>query len=250
MFKVTLTYPLRIGSVEFQPNFNGTGITVNNIPVTPAHIIHSRDRVDIGADNSIVYLVEHHIAALTLTGITDVHIKSYRESWNFYRPEDRAAYSTNSKPNMILGDPEGVIGGQLVRSLINTPKTTLKQQHHFIHPKKHVELEHEEYGYIRVKPLENNNIAVIKLDFNKMTLNSQFKLGPPNIEEALLNKISTAVTPFLSNSQETIYHVLGDVIGDLIGIGGIIGVEIEAHLNRSYHALTIGLVKKIISMLK
>ncbi len=249
VFKVTLTNPLKIGLLEFKPNFDGTGITVNGIPVKPSYIIHSRDRIDIREGERIVYLIEHHIAALTLTGITDAHIISHRSDWNFYRPEDRAAYSTNAEPSMVLGDPNGVIGAELVESLLKAPKTTIRKLHEYTKPGKPVEVELEESGVIRVKPLEEDYIAIIKLFFKGFKIKTIFKTTPPNISKPLLHKISNSITPFLSDSENTVYHVLGDLIGDLIGLGGIIGVEIQAFLKKSYHALTFKLIQKILSTL-
>ncbi len=250
MFKVTLSRPLKIGLTVFKPNIDGTGITINGVNVKPSSIIHSRDRIDIREDDLIVYLIEHHIAALTLTGITDAHIISYRSEWNFYRPEDRAAYSTNSKPSMVLGDPNGVIGTPLVKSLFNTPKTTLKKLHNYTKPSKPVEIELEENGFISVKPLKENYIAVIKIVYKNFKLKTIFKTTPPNINESLLYKISNSITPFLSSGKNTIYHALGDLIGDLIGLGGIIGVEIQAFLKKSYHLLTVKLIRRILSELQ
>ncbi|WEU40599.1 MAG: hypothetical protein OdinLCB4_001310 [Candidatus Odinarchaeum yellowstonii] len=250
MFKVTLTNPLIIGSTELKPNFEGTGITINGITVTPSSVIHSRDRVDIREGDHIVYLIEHHIAALTLTGITDAHIISHRTEWNFYRPEDRAAYSTRSEPCMVLGDPNGVIGTQLVKSLVNASKTTLKIIHPYVKPSKPVEIELEENGFIHLTPLEKDNIAVIKLGFKNSKIKTIFKTTYPNISKTLLYKISNSITPFLSDNEITIYHVLGDLIGDLIGIGKIIGVEIQASLKNSYHLLTFKLIQKIMSTIE
>lgn len=246
MFKVTMAEPVRNGQIEVKPNLEGTGIIVNGVPVNYELIVHSRERVDICKDRRIIYLIEHHVAALTLAGITDAQIVSHRRNWDFYRPEDRSAYSTGSTPDTVLGDPAGVIGRSLVESLMRAPKVALNIQQDYLKPNSAFEITHKDYGYIKIAPLTYKEGLVIDLNFYGSKLYAHFKIEPPHLPRSLICRISEAVTPFLAGScKKAIYHVIGDLIGDLIGIGKIFNAEVKADLRGSYHYLTIHLIKKI-----
>ncbi len=58
-------------------------------------------------------------------------------------------------------------------------------------------------------------------------------------------EVVSAETPYLGGmTRQTIPHVVGDVIGDIVGIGGINCARIEIEPGKEYHRLTIGALRK------
>ncbi|MHA1836094.1 MAG: hypothetical protein ACTSYQ_04120 [Candidatus Odinarchaeia archaeon] len=230
---------MKFSDFKFKPNIKGDGIYINDIQVKFENIIHSNYRVDIGINNKVIYLIEHIVAALVIVGITDVRVYSNRENWNFYRPEDRAAYSLNLKPSNVIGDERGIINFQLVKKIIKAKKIKLDNQLNHIRIKETFKVEHPKIGVIKIEPLKEDMGAIINLVIGNDKIVVKYNANFPHLNMDTVRKITESTTPFLIGfNKNSIYHCVGDILGDLIGIGGLFNFKLTANLKGPYHYLT------------
>jgi len=243
MFRRTVRKPVKGLVVKALPMY-GTGITINGIPVSIERIIHNLFRIDIQSNNRRAYICEHPLASLKMHGIHDAAIFGIRKKWDFARPEDRSAYVLGLGPDAVVGPPDGAISGGLVEAIekvgvknMDIPKeeTTVEEEVEVINP----------HGKIIIEPAEIGT-----------GLHIQLKLGPldpietvldpyKGLEPRLRSKVANALTPFLVGfTEDSAFHTLGDLIGDIAGAGGIDNAYVRAEVFGSIHMLTINACRK------
>jgi len=243
MYRQTVKYIVKTDILEVRPA-KGTGITLNNIPVSPAHVVHNLFRVDMAANGYRAYICEHPLASLKICGVHDAEVVGIRKEWDFARPEDRSAYSLGLKPNAVLGPPTGRISGGLVeaiekvgikRSGIVKEETTVAKKVEFSNP----------HGKIIIEPAPVGTGLQIYLKFGQFDPIETVLGVYSGLEPKLRRKVAGAITPFLKGlTEETAYHTLGDLIGDIAGTGGVDNGYVKVEVWGSIHTLTITACKK------
>jgi hypothetical protein len=235
--------PVKGSVVKVFPAY-GNGITINGIPVSIEKIIHNLFRIDMQYGDRYAYICEHPLASLKMHGIHDAAILGIRKRWDFARPEDRSAYVLGLGPDAVVGPPDGTISGGLVEAIekVGVKNTDIRKEETTVEEKVEVSSPH---GKILIEPAKIGE-----------GLNIRLKLGPLDPIEAILDpyegleprlrsKVAKSVTPFLVGfTEDSAFHTLGDLIGDIAGSGGIDNAYVRAEVFGSIHMLTINACKK------
>lgn len=231
--------------VKAAPAPPGTGLVINGVPVNPGSVAKAGARVDIGAEPARSMIVEHVTGPAKLLGLTDLLVEGVATPWDFMRPEHRLVYSTGQSNSFVVGPPDGRLNPDFAESVLaagirETPgprrRRTVAERVHF----------EAHGGYLDLLPAPFGS---------GITLN--FTLGPHVIKDFhfdplkgledldLLRTILNSPTPFLIGWEDprAATHAIGDVCGDLAGVGGLTDLYVEARLNFFYHALTVGAVR-------
>jgi hypothetical protein len=100
-------------------------------------------------------------------------------------------------------------------------------------------------GNLRIEPAEKGaglriELSLWNLGPIKARFDPEVGLGP----DELRARVAKSVTGFIKGPvEDSLYHALGDIIGDLAGIGRIDDAKITAKFMRRYHQLTMNAVK-------
>ncbi|MHA1371729.1 MAG: hypothetical protein ACTSWN_14715 [Promethearchaeota archaeon] len=257
MFRQTLMSALSGGTFAIRPNVSEMGIIINNIKLDHSKVVHHDFRVDISENGNFAYLVEHPVAFLTILGIHDAIVNGTRKDWDFHRATDRSAYARDLQPSAVVGPSDGTIGGDL-KDEIESIKLIRKKDKLKIYTLK------QSASY----KVDSNN----KINFGPATAGQTFlsikvmlfNMGPISailhpehglvsslnktglFDTSLKKKVIFARTPaMLGITNEALFHALGDLAGDIAGIGNLRAGNINATLGRGYHRTTIGFVKHV-----
>lgn len=231
-------------SVEVSPASPGDGLTINNIPVKVCNVIHYEFRVDMRYRDNYAFIVEHPIGALRLFGIRDAFIRGIKKKWDFFRPEDRYAYSLGLEPNSIVGPPDGTVSGGIVEKILQIGVDIRNIDIEEYTVKEKVKLKFGG-GYVMIEPAPAGYGVDIRLWLGNFgPLDAHLDLREGLKPKELIPIVGSSTTPFLIGEAEiALYHSLGDLLADITGVGGIDDAYIEAKLTGFYHRLTIGAVK-------
>jgi hypothetical protein len=110
-----------------------------------------------------------------------------------------------------------------------------------------VNLATQDGGKLEIEPAEKGTGLRIELSLwslgpIKARFDPEVGLEPQHLKE----RVAKSVTGFIKGPiEDSLYHALGDIIGDLAGIGGIDDAVIKARFMRRYHQLTMTAVKKM-----
>ena len=245
MKSISLKKVVRGVSVEVSPAPPGNGLVINNIPVEVSNVIHHEFRIDMRYHDNYAFIVEHPIGALRLFGIRDAFIKGIGSEWDFFRPEDRYAYSLGLEPDSVVGPPDGSVSGGIVERILEFGVDIRNMDIEEYTVKEKVELKIGE-GYIIIEPAPAGSGIDIELWLGVLgPLNAHLDLEKGLIPRGLITRVGNSTTPLLIGEGEIgLYHSLGDLLADVTGIGRIDDAYIKAKLIGFYHKLTIGAVKK------
>lgn len=214
------------------------GLLLNDIPATYEYVTRHDYRVDLEDRGKAAFLVEHVLGCLLLSGITTARVYGTSGEYDRTRQTHRDAEARGLPPSVVLGNPNGILDAGLYESLkkastgesASERRTSVEREAACSYP----------YGSIRVSPSDRLSIKVLSGD-----LSYSFEMGD---EEKVL-EIVGAETPYLGGlTEDTMPHVVGDVVGDIVGIGGINCADIEIHPGREYHRITIGVLKKLVKV--
>lgn len=231
--------------VKILPAKPGTGIIVNTIPAKVEYVIHYDFRVVLHRKGSYACVVEHPIASLKIMGIHDAIVEGTRKKFDFASPTCRYAYSLGLHPGVIVGPPDGKISGGVVEAIgkIGIKESKVPKVETTI--AKPIALSTQKEGSIFIEPAPEGTGLQIRLFYSDSgPLEAQ--LDPyKGLNKRLREKVSNARTPLLAkDTEERLYHALGDLIADIGGIGGVDNAYIKANLGRYYHCVTIGAMKR------
>lgn len=238
MFRQTVRKPVKGLAVKVLPT-DGTGVMINGIPVSVKKVVHNLFRVDIQFDNNRAYICEHPLASLKINGIHDAAVFGIRRVWDFARPEDRSAFILGLGPEAVVGPPDGSISGGLVEAIEKVGIKKLDKVKKEITVRKKVEIVNS-HGKLIIEPASVGTGLCIHLRLGSLdpleAVLDPFKGLKPEIRV----KVAKARTPFLIGfCEESAYHTLGDLIGDIAGTCGIDDAYIKAKVLGSIHMLTI-----------
>jgi len=209
------------------------------------NVVFARERVDLEHSRGKLYLVEHTAAFCALSGIHSGIVKGTNSKWNLCRPSHQVAQTNGDGPDTILGRSDGRIWKPEVPPLELKSLKNIKTQFWVINREFHFK---DEFGTnIVMSPPNNIRAMTIKCHHKHYSAEVIFSLfdGIPdtNIKRKILRSRSIAVIG--SWNEEAIWHAIGDVIGDLIGIGRLCA-DIDVELHSFYHNATIGCLRTIL----
>ncbi len=213
---------------------HGEGFLLNDVPAKLEYVARSDYRVDLVMGSKAAFLVEHLLGCALLAGITSARIYGASKDYDPSRQSFRDAKEKGFPPSTVLGNPHGTLDRELYEKLV-AAKAETRSPPPRVSIAEEVQLSYPE-GRISIRPSDGLEIIVAK-----GALHYEFAR-----EEAKKIEIAEARTPYLGGlTEETIPHVVGDIIGDIWGIGGINCARIEIEPGREYHRLTIGALRKV-----
>jgi hypothetical protein len=243
----TLKGTVQTSIMRVSPAKPNSGITLNGILACPKNVVRGDSNVVLREDSNYAFTVEHPLAALRISGIQDAAVQGVEEKWEFSRPQHRAAYSLGLKPSSVLGNPEGTISGGLIDIIlkqgiidsgVQRDETTLMQS---------VSVTNQDGGKLEIEPAERGAGLRIEVTlWNLGPIKARFDPELGLVDDELRAKVAKSVTGFIKGPvKDSLYHALGDIIGDLAGTGGIDDAVVKAKFMRRYHQLTMTAIKKM-----
>lgn len=110
-----------------------------------------------------------------------------------------------------------------------------------------IRTEDEEGGRLEIHPAREGTGLSIELYLASMgPLNARFDPEFGLKPDDLRLRVGNAVTAFITGPvEDSLYHALGDIIGDLAGTGGIDDAHVKARFMRRYHRLTMSAIRRM-----
>lgn len=243
----TIAEPVEGEFVRVEPA-DEPGIRINGIPADLDHTRKADARVDLvanagqsGVDGGRAFVVEHVLGPLRLCGVTAAEVYGIDEGWDFSRPEHRFCYSTDLGPAAVVGHEAGLPNPALAAAVLDagTVRHEPEVRRTVAEPITHG----ANGGEIVVSPREYGAGVELALELREETFAAE--VPAEGADPDVVKTITNSTTPFLAPDGEVaVTHSAADVLSDVIAIGGLDDVRIEANLGRSYHALTVGVARK------
>jgi hypothetical protein len=192
------------------------------------------------------FTVEHPLALLRMCGIHDALVEGIEGKWEFARPQHRAAYALMLKPSAVLGSPDGTISGGLLERISEEISDSGIERDELTIEENAVSTT-EDGGKLELRPAPKGTGLKVELYLaNLGPLKARFDPESGLKPDELRLKVGESVTGFIRGPvEDSLYHALGDLIGDLAGTGGIDDAYVKAKFMRRYHQLTMSIVKRI-----
>ena len=236
---------LRTAVIRVSPSEPGSGITLNGIPANPKYVVRGDSNVVLRDGSNYAFTVEHPLALLRMCGIHDASVEGVEEEWEFARPQHRAAYALMLRPSAVLGSPDGTISGGLMES-VTKEMVNSEVQRSEVTLSETIIIATDDGGRLEVHPAPKGTgldieLCLATLGPLKARFDPEYGLEP----DELRLRVGKSVTAFIKGPmEESLYHALGDLIGDLAGTGGVDDAYVKAKFMRRYHYLTMSAVKK------
>lgn len=231
--------------VRAAPAAPGSGLIINGVQVTPGTVAKADARVDLGAGLRRSMIVEHVTGPVSLLGLTDVEVEGLATPWDYMRPEHRLVYCTGQSNRFVVGPPDGRLNPDFAEAVLaaGIEERPGKRRRRTVAEKVRFEI----YGgFIELLPAPPGSGVALNLRLGPHVV-KDFHFDPQKgLEDIeLLLTIVNSPTPFLIGLEDprSATHAIGDVCGDLTGVGGFTDLYVEAELCLFYHALTIGAVR-------
>lgn len=243
----TLKKTLQTNVMRVSPAKPNSGITLNGILACPRNVVRGDSNVVLHEGPKYAFTVEHPLAALRMSGIHDASVEGVEEKWEFSRPQHRSAYSLGLRPSSVFGNPEGTISGGLMELIAEQGISDSGAQRDQMTVTQYVSVTTQDGGKLEIEPA--NQGTGLKIELYLWSLGPLRARFDPEVglkPEELRLRVGKSVTGFIKGpGEDSLYHALGDLIGDLAGTGGIDNAIIKARFMRRYHQLTMPAVKKI-----
>ncbi|MFP8955440.1 hypothetical protein ACLI4Y_01840 [Natrialbaceae archaeon A-CW3] len=241
----TVTEPAEGEFVRIEPS-DEPGIRINGIPATLEHVRKADVRVDLvdsleGVSRNRAFVVEHVLGPLRLCGVTAANVVGIATEWDFTRPEHRICYSSERGPDAVVSHPAGLPNPALARAVadVGTERRGTERRSTVAEP---ISFE-TNGGEITVSPRDAG--AGVELDLSYDGERFTAEVPADGAEPAVTEAITTSTTPYLApDAAVAVTHSAADVLSDVVVIGGLDDVRIEADLGGAYHALTIGVAQR------
>lgn len=233
------------------------GIRVNGIPADLDHVRKADVRIDLVggggkdedgdvegdadhrtlADRGRAFVAEHVLGPLRLCGITDAAVVGTADRWSFARPEHRFCYAAGLGPDAVVGHPDGLPNPALAAAVADagTDPAAARPRGTVAEPVTVA----ANCGEIRIEPRPFAAGATLDLAYGDATFACD--LPPGGADPETVAAVTEATTPYLApDDEEAVAHAVADVVSDVVVLGGLDDVRIEATLGGAYHALTVG----------
>lgn len=210
------------------------------------------DRVDLGQGASRVFLVEHAAAACALFGVLAAEVHSLIERFDPSRPSHAAAAAAGYLPTDTFGSADGRIWKQVgdwplrqagsIRMCSIADTVTLDTHVEGPDASRYmtrITLAPPSAATIDVRCAVNGHCVVVRYDPAIGVLDR-------HLRDDIAAARSIAVKPEYRWDEEAIMHALGDVIGDIVGIGHVLA-NLDVELGYCYHAATHSVRNRLLS---
>jgi len=230
----TLKRPVRLPYVEAFP---GEGeLEINCIPCSLEKVVRCDTRVDLEHNWERVFLVEHVLGCLKLAGVDSAQVFGTYRDYDLTREAFRDAKEMGMPPSSVLGNPEGTLDRVLYSKLIKAGRRKLDGGLGKVKEKASIE---SRSGSISMEPFDGLEIVVrcagLSYTFNEKEASKSEK-----------EEMAKAETPYLAGyNASSLPHVVGDVLGDICGIGRISRARVVIEPREAHHRLTMGVLKKV-----
>jgi hypothetical protein len=243
----TLKGILKTNVMKVSPAKPNSGITLNGILACPKNVARGDSNVVLRQGSNYAFTVEHPLAALRISGIQDAVVQGVEEKWEFSRPQHRTAYALGLKPSSVLGNPEGTISGGLIEMIAKLGIRDSGVQRDEITLAQSVSVTTEDGGKLEIQPAELGTGLQIELRLWSLgPLKARFDPEVGLEPNELRTRVGRSVTGFIKGPvEDSLYHALGDIVGDLAGTAGIDDAVVRAKFMRRYHQLTMMAAKKM-----
>jgi hypothetical protein len=233
--------------MRVSPAKPNSGITLNGILACPRNVVRGDSNVVLREGLSYAFTVEHPLAALRMSGVHDASVQGVDDKWEFSRPQHRAAYSLGLKPSSVFGNPEGTISGGLMEMISEQGISDSAVQRDEMTLAERASVTTQDGGKLEIEPAELGTGLEIELYlWNLGPLTARFDPEDGLKPDELRTRVGKSVTGFIKGPvEDSLYHALGDLIGDLAGTGGIDDGVIRAKFMRRYHQLTMTAIKRM-----
>nr|MDO8099006.1 UDP-3-O-acyl-N-acetylglucosamine deacetylase [Candidatus Njordarchaeota archaeon] len=243
----TLRKSLQTASIKVTPAKPNSGITLNGVLACPRYVVRGDTCVVLRDGANFAFVTEHPLAALRMCGIHDATVEGIEANWDFARPQHRAAYALMLKPSAIVGGPDGTISAGLIELINENEIVDSGTERDEVTVAERVHVTTEDGGKLEINPaLKGTGLDIELCLANLGPLRAMFDPEEGLKPDELKSRVSKSVTAFIKGpTEDSLYHALGDMIGDLAGVGGIDNATIKAKFMRLYHRLTMTAVKRI-----
>lgn len=246
LFSRTLKNTVTGRYIKAVPARPGSGLTINGVAVIPENVVKADVRVDLGTGMHRSMIIEHVTGPVRLLGLTDLAVEGLPGPWDFMRPEHRFAYSTGQESRFVVGPPDGCLHPDFVAAALATGSQETPGGRRSRTVAGTVRYE-SGGGFIELRPAPPGTGVTLNLRLGTHEIRG-FHFDPLNglSDHEFLERIVSSPTPFLIGPDDprALTHAVGDVCGDLTGVGGFTDLAVDAELCFFYHALTIGAVHR------
>nr|MDO8134246.1 hypothetical protein [Candidatus Njordarchaeum guaymaensis] len=243
----TLRRALQTASIKVSPAEPNSGITLNGVLACPRNVMRGDTCVVLRDGANYAFVTEHPLATLKMSGIHDATIEGIETEWDFARPQHRAAYALMLRPSAIVGGSEGTISAGLMELITESEIIDSGTERNEVTVAESVHVATEDGGKLEIDPAPKGTGLDLELYLvNLGPLKARFDPEVGLKSDELKSRVGRSVTAFIKGpTEDSLYHALGDMIGDLAGVGGIDNATIKAKFMRLYHRLTMTAVKRI-----
>lgn len=215
----------------------------NEIALCPSNVVYAESRVDVAENGRFCFLVEHMSAFCTLNGIQSCSSTGLNTTFDENRKSHVDAAKVNHKPQHVLGRADGRIWGNTSANISRRLNGNYRRYYRL---NREISYRDAFGSEVLLRPAAD----VTKLDI-QCKADGFIAACEASVQDGI-NESDLKWKVFLSRSiavvrrwdSETLHHAMGDVIGDIIGIGGILA-HISIRLDMNYHAATIGAVRTV-----
>lgn len=242
----TVAEPVEGEYVRVEPS-DEPGIRVNGIPATLDRVRKADVRVDLVASDRAApadraFVVEHVLGPLRLCGVTAANVVGTAAEWDFSRPEHRICYSRAGGPDAVVGHPAGLPNPALADAVAAAGTVADGRDRRRTTVAEPVSVETDD-GSITVAPRPAGSGVALDLRYD----GARFTADVPadGASRDVVEAVTTATTPYLAPEPEiAVTHAAADVLSDVVAIGGLDDVRIDADLGGAYHAMTVGVAER------
>jgi len=242
----TLRRTLQTSSVKVLPAKPNSGITLNGVLACPRNVVRGDSCVVLRDGENYAFVTEHPLATLRMCGIHDAAVEGIETEWDFSRPQHRAAYALMLKPSAVVGGADGTISAGLMELLEKDGPLESGAERDEVTVGENVSVTVGDWGKLEIDPAPKGTGLDVELYLDRLgPLKARFDPEIGLKPDELKTRVGKSVTAFIKGpTEDSLYHALGDMIGDLAGIGGIDNAVIRAKFMRLYHRLTMTTVRK------
>lgn len=230
-----LTSPVRDSTVEVRPG-PGTGFTVNGIPVDMSMVVRADNRIDLAMGDNRAFIIEHALACLTIHGVDSAEIIGVTSEFDPTRKTHEEARVLGLPASASVGPPDGRICSDLC------PKVEANRKYvdrSFDLTPVHRKVRVDGLGTLTLEPCDHEGLEVVAEGYAgeaRAYFDPQRGIESQEKRDLICSSVTPALIGF--DSMESLWHAVGDLIGDLVGLGRIGGARATLYIDDEYHDLT------------
>jgi hypothetical protein len=221
-------------------------ITADGIEFRIEHVCFAKERVDLQCGNDRLYLIEHAAALCAIFGVHSATIQGLTSDWDQRRSSHQVASVNGDTPQSVLGRSDGKIWGAMKKQVLRKAlKNSVVEYLVMLNELKLI----DDFGTkIGLFPAGNCEKMSVSCHHGNHHASVRFSIIDGVLKDDERDRILEARSVAVLGvwNSEAVWHALGDVLGDLVGLGKICA-NIDVELSPFYHNATINCVKGIVS---